>query len=619
LIFLGDNPTFPFPVLAFFRAPVNTVASKASQSMRELLKYFGLIRYFWGAGAVIAFFSMVVALLNWSFPLIYLIVFDWLLPTQDAKLQWITVFAAMAFSVFIVLFSTLSELFVTSLRLSSIREIRTVLIGRMIDFNQEFFQKNLPGDLIQRLVPEVDTIGTVMAQLFRSFGSLFEIGLMIILLAFLNKAALLAYAIFAMFYLAWNVILKKMIVRQRLRQSGEIGKIYESYFEMLTGVKQIKCMNLGIQQVRAVTSELGRVRHSALKGASLDSTLILGPTLAARTTFLAGMVFSFLQLKGGQISLGVFIWSLLLMNRLAIPFQQLSVLASALNSGIGSAQRLKLFAPENLEKSGRVRFNGLENGIDFQSVNYRYSADRNVLDGLSLSIPRASNVAIVGESGSGKSTLIHLLLRLKEPKQGFIKIDGRDISEYDLRTLRQKIGLVTQDVFLFNDSIRRNIDIESRLSETRLLEICKMCQLSGLISKSKQGLDTVVGERGSRLSGGEKQRIAIARVIAKDANIIVLDEATSALDPKVETEIKEMLSECRKSKPNLTIITISHRPSIIFDADIIFVLEKGKVAEKGNHSDLLAGNSLYFRLFSNRDGRVETKDKNRGMPATRTG
>jgi ABC-type multidrug transport system fused ATPase/permease subunit len=274
-----------------------------------------------------------------------------------------------------------------------------------------------------------------------------------------------------------------------------------------------------------------------------------------------------------------------------------------------------MFAPENLEKSGRIRFMGLESGIDFQSVSYWYSPDKVVLDGISLSIPRAGNIAFVGESGSGKSTLVHLLLRLKNPKQGLLRIDGRDISEYDVRSLRQKIGLVTQDVFLFNDSIRRNIDVEGRISEIRLLEICGMCRLSGLISKSHRGLDTIVGERGALLSGGEKQRIAIARVIAKDASIIVFDEATSALDPKVETEIKEMLSEYRKSKPSLTVITISHRPSIVIDADLIFVLEKGRVAERGSHSDLLARNSLYFRLFAARDGRSGAVAETRGLPA----
>lgn len=566
--------------------------------MREILAYLSYVPRWPRAGIFIALSSMATSGLNITFPIVYMVVFDRILPTQDQDLASKTVLIAMLASGFVVCFFFLMDQFTVGLRMSATLEIRNSLVSRMLDFSYEFFRKSPTGDLIQRLIAEADTLGAVLAQLFRASGSLLEIAVMVVLLACLNRPALLAYAVFAALYLAWTASLKRIIVRQKTETSAEIGKTYDRFFEMLLGVKQIKCLNLHERQVAALREDLGSARRRTVEGSMLDSVLMQGPRLFARAAFLAGLILSFLRLRSGEVSLGIFIWSVLLMNRIPRPFEQLSGLASAVNSGTGAARRLRPLMSETPEKSGRIGFSGVGTGIEFQGVTFGYTPGKNVLDGLDLVIPRGGNVAIVGESGSGKSSLVNLLLRLQKPKQGSVRIDRRDVSEYDIRSYRARIGFVAQDIFLFNDTIRRNIDLGGRLSGPQIMEICDMCQLSALIAKSPQGLDSGVGERAAKLSGGERQRIAIARVIAKDADVIVFDEATSALDPMLERAVREMMAAYRRLKPQLTVITLSHRPGAIADADRIHVLDRGKVVEQGTHEELIANRSHYWKLFA---------------------
>jgi ATP-binding cassette subfamily B protein len=233
--------------------------------------------------------------------------------------------------------------------------------------------------------------------------------------------------------------------------------------------------------------------------------------------------------------------------------------------------------------------------IQFENVKFFYDADREIIKNLSFEVPAGSTLAIVGTSGAGKSTISRILYRFYDIQSGHVKIDGQDIREVSQETLRKVIGIVPQDTVLFNDTIGYNIRYGNmNATDEQVEEAAKFAQIDAFIKSLPQGMNTVVGERGLKLSGGEKQRIAIARTILKNPPILILDEATSALDTDTEKEIQSALNDIAR---NRTTLIIAHRLSTIVDADNILVLEKGEIIEQGNHTYLLSLNGRYASMW----------------------
>jgi ATP-binding cassette subfamily B protein len=245
--------------------------------------------------------------------------------------------------------------------------------------------------------------------------------------------------------------------------------------------------------------------------------------------------------------------------------------------------------------------------VQFDDVRFSYDPERQILKGLSFEVPAGKTVAIVGPSGAGKSTISRLLFRLYDVSGGRILIDGQDIRRVTQASLRASIGMVPQDTVLFNDTIRYNIRYGRwDASDAQVEEAAQMAQIDGFIRTSPKGYETEVGERGLKLSGGEKQRVAIARTILKGPPILVLDEATSALDSHTEREIQDALEKVSR---NRTSLVIAHRLSTIVGADDIIVLEQGRIAERGTHTQLLAANGLYASMWNRQREAQEAREK----------
>jgi ATP-binding cassette subfamily B protein len=272
----------------------------------------------------------------------------------------------------------------------------------------------------------------------------------------------------------------------------------------------------------------------------------------------------------------------------------------------------KMFAilarkPEIEDRPGAVALRVTDGAIRFEDVRFSYEPERSILKGLSFEVPAGKSVAVVGPSGAGKSTLSRLLFRLYDVNSGRILIDGQDIRDVTQASLRAAIGMVPQDTVLFNDTIRYNIRYGRwEASDAEVEDAARAAQIDGFIRLSPRGYETEVGERGLKLSGGEKQRVAIARTILKGPPILLLDEATSALDSHTEKEIQDALERVSR---NRTSLVIAHRLSTIVGADEIIVLDQGRIVERGTHQALLAARGLYASMWNKQREAEEAREK----------
>jgi ATP-binding cassette, subfamily B, heavy metal transporter len=318
--------------------------------------------------------------------------------------------------------------------------------------------------------------------------------------------------------------------------------------------------------------------------------------------FTAGMalvlILGVYDVRAGNTTVGGFVMMNAMLLQLYIPLNFMGMMYRDIKQALTDIESMFAVLDQGADISDRPNAPPLrvsEGRVDFENVQFSYTKDRQILKGLSFSVPAGQTCAIVGSSGAGKSTLSRLLFRFYEPQGGCIKIDGQNIAEVEQGSLRQRIGMVPQDTVLFNDTIGYNIKYGRwDATDEEIWEAAEQASIAPFIKKLAQGMDTPVGERGLKLSGGEKQRIAIARTLLKAPPILVLDEATSALDSFTEKDIQEALEKASRGR---TTLIIAHRLSTVVNADQILVLDHGLIAESGTHHELLLKNGLYAALW----------------------
>ncbi|MFL0693417.1 MAG: ABC transporter ATP-binding protein [Agrobacterium tumefaciens] len=363
----------------------------------------------------------------------------------------------------------------------------------------------------------------------------------------------------------------------------------------------------GIRVVQAYANEGHERKLFAKDNASYRKTKLDAYKVMAASSSLHYMGMRFVQVVimvigsayvlSGAMTTGSFVGFLLLVGVFFRPLDKISAVIETYPRGIAGFRRyLDLLAtePEITDSPNARPVSTLSGEITFSNLTFAFMPGRPVLHDISLHVRPGETIAFVGESGAGKSTLLSLLPRFYEPTSGSITIDGMELSEMTVESLRRQIGLVSQDVFLFGGTLRENI-VYGRIgaSDEEVLEACRRAQLSTMLENLPEGLDTIVGERGIMLSGGQKQRVAIARAFLKDPPILLLDEATSALDSTTEREIQSALEELSKGR---TTLVVAHRLGTIRNADRIVVMQQGRIVEVGNHAELMKRQGAYAKL-----------------------
>jgi ATP-binding cassette subfamily B protein len=375
--------------------------------------------------------------------------------------------------------------------------------------------------------------------------------------------------------------------------------------DSLLNFETVKYFGNEEHEVKRYARSMDTYEVAAIKTWVSLSVLNSGQAVVFSIGLTVVMIMSALAVKAGNATVGDFVMINALMIQLYMPLNFIGSSYREIKQGLIDVEQMFTLLKVNAEIEDKPGARPLQVGpaeVVFENVSFAYDAERPILKNLSLRVPPGKTVAIVGPSGAGKSTISRLLYRFYDVGGGRILIDGQDISDVTQKSLRAAIGMVPQDTVLFNDTIRYNIRYgRPDATDEEVVEAARMAQIHDFVMSLPKGYDSLVGERGLKLSGGEKQRVSIARTILKGPPILILDEATSALDSFTEHQIQEAL---KKVSENRTTLVIAHRLSTVIDADEIIVLERGQVAERGTHEELLAENGIYAAMW-NRQRQVE--------------
>jgi subfamily B ATP-binding cassette protein MsbA len=481
-----------------------------------------------------------------------------------------------------------------------ISELRAQVQKKILSLPISFFDNNKSGALVSRIMSDVEgvrnLIGTGLVQLVGgTITAIISVILLIRINPWMTLFVFLPVAIFGFVALkAFKYI--RPIFRNRGKINAEVkGRLTET----LAGVRVIKGFNAEAQENKVFEEGVDRLFQNVKK--SLTATAIM----TSSSTFLLGLASVGIMGIGGYymiqgtMTVGDFLLFTLLLGFMIAPIVQMSNIGSQLTealAGLDRTEELMNLTTEDEMENRTIILDDIQGKLEFSDVSFAYDDGKDVLHNIDLTVEAGNVIALVGSSGSGKSTIAGLCATFLTPQSGTVTMDGVDLSNVKLSSYRQHLGVVLQDEFLFEGTIRENILFpRPNASEAQLQAAVKAGYVNEFTDRFEDGLDTLIGERGVKLSGGQRQRIAIARAILADPKIIILDEATSNLDTESESLIQKSLATLTQ---NRTTIVIAHRLSTIKRADQILVIENGRIAEQGNHDALIAKEGRYYDLYT---------------------
>jgi len=525
---------------------------------------------------------------------------DYIVPNKDMGALWILlgVVAGAILLRSIISFSLTRLLSVQAQYMIS--QMRGEVQRKLLRLPIGFFDDNKSGGLVSRVMSDVEgvrnLVGTGFVQLIG--GTITSIGAIVLL--FRDNAIMTICVLIPMILFAIVIMKAFGVVRPIFRDRGKINQEVKGRLtESLNGVRVIKAFNAEEQESAVFSEGVNKIFLNVKK--SLSATALI----MSASVFLVGIATTVIMGVGGHFMIqgtmepGVFMSYIMLIGFMIAPIVQMGNIGSQLTeamAGLDRTQELMNMPEEDDSELRTIEIEKIKGNVEFKDVSFSYEESKEVIHNINFEAPAGSVTALVGSSGSGKSTIAGLAATFIQPDSGKVKVDGTDLATVKLRSYRKNLGVVLQDDFLFEGTIRENILFpRPDATEEHLLEAVKGAYVNEFTDRFEEGLDTVIGERGVKLSGGQRQRISIARALLADPRIIILDEATSNLDTESESFIQKSLDILMKDR---TTFVIAHRLSTIRQADQILVIEEGNIVERGTHDELLDRKGRYHELYT---------------------
>lgn len=486
-----------------------------------------------------------------------------------------------------------------------LRDLRRDIFDQIHRLSMSYFTRHEAGDVMSRLTNDTDTINQVIG-----FGliSVIQGAILIVWIIYVMFSKSPVYALISLITLPLMFIATRWFSTQarkafrRARQ--EIGTVNADLQESISAVREVQAFSREEENISQFRASNAANRDANVKAQAYSSAL--APTLEALSYVSLALVagvggFAILGgtgVLGSGVSLGLIVTFIGYTQQFNRPVQQIAVLWTNIQSAVAGGERIFDFIdeqPDVTDKPGAIEIPAIAGEVAFEDVWAEYNPGEPVLKGINLTARPGQTVAIVGPTGAGKTTIINLIPRFYDVKAGSVKIDGRDVRDVTRRSLRQQVGIVLQDSFLFSDTVMNNIRYgRPEAGDEEVMAAAQLARADDFISRLPEGYETVLGERGSGLSQGQRQLLAIARVALADPRILILDEATSSVDTRTERQIQEALEKLLSGR---TSFVIAHRLSTIRNADQVLVLRDGQIIERGTHDELLAAHGFYYDLY----------------------
>ncbi|MUT66906.1 ABC transporter ATP-binding protein [Paenibacillus sp. NEAU-GSW1] len=498
------------------------------------------------------------------------------------------------------LFSYLQQYMMAGVAQRTVYDLRKQVNEKFARLPLKFYDSRTNGEILSRVVNDVDNISTTLQQSLTQFITSFItlVGVIIMMLTISPLMTLIVFLTIPVSLVAAGVIAKKSQV-QFVRQQAELGKLNGHVEEMYTGHKIVKAFGHERKSLEQFNEMNEKLYESGWRAQFVSG--IIMPIM----TLIGNIGYVFVSIVGGvlvtkrAIELGDILAFITYTRQFTMPITQLATISNVIQSTIASAERVFELLDEEEEEpeaSDAKTIAAPKGNVRFERVKFGYSPEKALIDNMNIDVKSGQTVAIVGPTGAGKTTLINLLMRFYELQDGQIAIDGVPITAMQRSGLRRMFGMVLQDTWLFNGTIRDNIGYgREGASEEEIVEAAKAAHADHFIRTLPDGYDTILNEEASNISQGQKQLLTIARAILADPSILILDEATSSVDTRTEVYIQKAMNDLMQGR---TSFVIAHRLSTIRDADLILVMDKGTIIEQGTHTELLSRHGFYADLYN---------------------